>query len=51
MNLIKKTIKKNRSNKIYYDEEYYFKRNEDNSFYFKDEKGGLVLMFYDVIDE
>ena len=43
MNLIKKTIKKNRSNKIYYDEEYYFKRNEDNSFYFKDEKGGLEL--------
>ena len=43
MNLIKKTIKKNRSNKIYYDEEYYFKRNEDNSFYFKDEKGGLKL--------
>ena len=43
MNLIKKTIKKNKSNKIYYDEEYYFKRNEDNSFYFKDEKGGLEL--------
>ena len=43
MNLIKKTIKKNRSNKIYYDEEYYFKKNEDNSFYFKDEKGGLEL--------
>ena len=43
MNLIKKTIKKNRSNKIYYDEEYYFKRNEDNSFYFKDKKGGLEL--------
>ena len=43
MNLIKKTIKKNRSNKIYYDERYYFKRNEDNSFYFKDEKGGLEL--------
>ena len=43
MNLIKKTIKKNRSNKIYYDEGYYFKRNEDNSFYFKDEKGGLEL--------
>ena len=43
MNLIKKTIKKNRSNKIYYGEEYYFKRNEDNSFYFKDEKGGLEL--------
>ena len=43
MNLIKKTIKKNRSNKIYYDEEYYIKRNEDNSFYFKDEKGGLEL--------
>ena len=43
MNLIKKTIKKNKSNKIYYDKEYYFKRNEDNSFYFKDEKGGLEL--------
>ena len=43
MNLIKKTIKKNKSNKIYYDEEYYFKKNEDNSFYFKDEKGGLEL--------
>ena len=43
MNLIKKTIKKNRSNKIYHDEEYYFKRNENNSFYFKDEKGGLEL--------
>ena len=43
MNLIKKTIRKNRSNKIYCDEEYYFKRNEDNSFHFKDEKGGLEL--------
>ena len=43
MNLIKKTIKKNKSNKIYYDEEYYFKKNEDNSFYFKDKKGGLAL--------
>ena len=43
MNLIKKTIRKNKSNKIYYDEEYYFKKNEDNSFYFKYEKGGLEL--------
>ncbi len=43
MNLIKETIKKNKSNKIYYDREYYFKKNEDNSFYFKDEKGSLEL--------
>ena len=43
MNLIKKTIENNRSNKIYYDKEFYYTKNEDNSFYFEDKKGRLKL--------
>ena len=43
MNLIKSTIENNRSNKIYYDKEFYYTKNEDNSFYFEDKKGRLKL--------
>ena len=43
MNLIKKTIEKNKSNKIYYDNEFYYSKNNDNSFYFEDKKGGMKL--------
>ena len=43
MNLIKKTIEKNKSNKIYYDNDFYYSKNNDNSFYFEDKKGGMKL--------
>ena len=43
MNLIKKTIKKNKSNKIYYDNDFFYSKNDDSSFYFEDKKGRLNL--------
>ena len=43
MSIIKKTIEKNKSNKIYYDKEFYYSKNNDNSFYFEDKKGGIKL--------
>ena len=43
MNLIKKTVEKNKSNKIYYNKDFFFSINEDNSFHFEDKKGDLKL--------
>ena len=43
MSIIKKTIEKNKSNKIYYDKEFYYSKNNDNSFYFEDKKGCIKL--------
>jgi len=43
MNYIKKTIASNRSKKIYYNEDFIFKSNKDNFFYYEDKKGSLKL--------
>ncbi len=40
---IKKTIINNRSNKIYFDEDYSYSNLENNFFYYKDQIGGLKL--------
>ncbi len=40
---IKKTIKKNRSNKIFFNEDYNFLLGENNFFYYEDQFGGIKL--------
>ena len=43
MDCIKKTIKKNQSNKIYFNEDFSYSEGENNFFYFEDKFGGLKL--------
>tara|TARA_Y100001970_G_scaffold215388_1_gene263507 strand:- start:494 stop:1759 length:1266 start_codon:yes stop_codon:yes gene_type:complete len=43
MNFIKKTISKNNSNKIYFNEDFSYSDGENNFFYFEDKFGGLKL--------
>ncbi len=43
MDCIKKTIKKNQSNKIYFNEDFSYSGGENNFFYFEDKFGGLKL--------
>ena len=43
MDCIKKTIKKNQSNKIYFNEDFSYSEKENNFFYFEDKFGGLKL--------
>ena len=43
MNYIKKSIAKNKSNKIYFNENFSFSSGENNFFYFEDKFGGLKL--------
>ena len=40
---IKKTIKKNKSNKIFFNEDYNFLLGENNFFYYEDQFGGIKL--------
>ncbi len=43
MHSIKKMIEKNKSDKIYFNEDFSFSDGENNFFYFEDRKGGLKL--------
>ena len=43
MNSIKKNINKNKSNKIYFNEDFSYSEKENNFFYFEDKFGGLKL--------
>ena len=43
MHCIKKTIEKNESNKIYFNEDFSYSNAENNFFYFEDKLGGLKL--------
>ena len=43
MNCIKKTIYKNESNKIFFNEDFSFSDGENNFFYYEDNLGGLKL--------
>ena len=43
MNFIKKTISKNKSNKIYFNEDFSYSERENNFFYFEDKFGGIKL--------
>ena len=43
MNYIKKNIKKNQSNKIYFNEDFSYSDGENDFFYFEDKFGGLKL--------
>ena len=43
MNCIKKTIYKNESNKIFFNEDFSFSNGENNFFYYEDNLGGLKL--------
>ena len=43
MNFIKKSITKNKSNKIYFNENFSYSNGENNFFYFEDKFGGLKL--------
>ena len=43
MNYIKKSISKNKSNKIYFNENFSYSNGENNFFYFEDKFGGLKL--------
>ena len=43
MSTIKKSIEKNKSNKIYFNEDFSYSERENNFFYFEDKLGGLKL--------
>ena len=43
MNYIKKNIKKNQSNKIYFNEDFSYSDGENDFFYFEDKYGGLKI--------
>jgi len=43
MNFIKKSITKNKSNKIYFNDDFSYSNGENNFFYFEDKFGGLKL--------
>ena len=43
MNLIKENIKKNKSNKYFFNDDFCFSGGENNFFYYEDKLGGLKL--------
>ena len=51
MNYIKKNIAKNKSHKIYFNEDYSFSKRENDFFYFEDKLGGLKLQNPNVLGQ